>query len=215
MRVRVILMALLSAAGACAPAAAQSISPADLQKLIARGDALVVLDASRLPDRWSAPRGANTKIILIDSSLGQRAARPIAEREHKAGQFDVLWLTGSAPQWIDQRLPLMGLVRPPEGPLAIAASDLEAILRDELVVALLDIRSPERFKHSQVPGSKWSMPHEVEAIETSLGRDRWLILIDSGEGTSRLVAEQLHRSGRTWVAYVEGGFPAWATRKAS
>ena len=65
MRVRVILMALLSAAGACAPAAAQSISPADLQKLIARGDALVVLDASRLPDRWSAPRGANTKIILI------------------------------------------------------------------------------------------------------------------------------------------------------
>ncbi len=100
MRVRVILMALLSAAGACAPAAAQSISPADLQKLIARGDALVVLDASRLPDRWSAPRGSNTKI-------------------------------------------------------------------------------------------------------------------DSGEGTSRLIAEQLHRNGRTWVAYVEGGFPAWATRKAS
>jgi rhodanese-related sulfurtransferase len=128
----------------------------------------------------------------------------------------VLWLTGSAPQWIDQRIPLMGLVRAPEMPLAIGASDLDAIMRDELVVALLDIRSPERFKQSQVPGSKWVMPHEVETIETSLGRDRWLILIDSGEGTSRLIAEQLHRSGRTWVAYVEGGFPAWAaTRKAS
>lgn len=215
MRAGVVFSALVIAAGASAPAVAQSLSPADLQKLIARGDPLVLLDASRLPDRWSVPRGSNTKIILFDPGLGDRAARPIAERAHKAGQQDVFWLTESAPHWIEQRLPLMGLVQAPEAPLSIAAKDLEAILRDGLPVVLLDIRSPERFKQSQVPGSKWSMPHEVEAIEKSLERDRWLILIDSGEGTSRLVAERLHRSGRVWVAYVEGGFPAWSTRKAS
>jgi rhodanese-related sulfurtransferase len=84
------------------------------------------------------------------------------------------------------------------------------IVRQGVPVTLLDIRAPERFKRAHVPGSKWSMPHDAENVTKSFPANQWLIIIDAGEGTSRLIAEQLKQRGRDWVAYVAGGFPAWA-----
>jgi rhodanese-related sulfurtransferase len=205
-----LVVALSCAAGLCAPAYAQSITPEDLRKLLARSEPLILVDAARLPVDWAAPRGSNTKIILFDANLAGRAARAIAERHHHSGQFDVLWLSGTVPEWVEQRLPVVGAALPPESPLPISAADLDAIVRQGVPVTLLDIRAPERFKRAHVPGSKWSMPHDAENVTKSFPANQWLIIIDAGEGTSRLIAEQLKQRGRDWVAYVAGGFPAWA-----
>jgi rhodanese-related sulfurtransferase len=172
------------------------------------------LDASRLPPAWEKRSTDGAGIVLFDPTLRNRQARALAERERGAGRVSVHWLTGSAPQWRQAQLPLPAELVP-VGPVPISPADLAGVLRDQIPVALIDVRSKQQFDRGHVQGSTSLLPHELLGATANLPRDRWLVFIDHNGAAVPHLAGQLRAGGFFWVAYLEGGYAAWSDLAAS
>lgn len=77
-------------------------------------------------------------------------------------------------------------------------------------VDIVDLRSPHMPNTSPaIPGSRRLLPHQIESDKAGLLKQKWLILVDSGDRVASPIAERLYSRGYVLIALLEGGHPAW------
>ena len=99
----------------------------------------------------------------------------------------------------------------------IFPEDLQIYIADhkEGTYQLIDVRQPEEYEQSHLPGSRLiPLPLLVDSIE-QLDRARDLIIYCAVGGRSRMAAQFLARRGFRRVLHLQGGIEAWEQRTAA
>ncbi len=105
----------------------------------------------------------------------------------------------------------------PSGVEVIFPEDLQIYIAEhrEGTYQLIDVRQPEEYEQSHLPGSRLiPLPLLADSME-QLDRARDLIIYCSVGGRSRMAAHFLARRGFNRVLHLQGGIEAWEHRTAA
>ncbi len=104
---------------------------------------------------------------------------------------------------------------------AITPRALSEAIKDGVDMQVIDLRPrpprPPRPPDNAATASEISpfpqalnlFPHQLNEAVAEFSRNRWLVLIDDGDGMAKQLAEQLFHQGFFLAGFLEGGYPAW------
>jgi rhodanese-related sulfurtransferase len=158
----------------------------------------------------SLPRGA--KVVLYDNGAGSAEAETAAKALQAKGQPEFYVMEGGLTAWEGQNLPIVVPPGESKAPLVgtIAAEDLLRLIDAKEKVVILDLRAPDVYRQSRVPGAvSTSTEAAMRAAVAGLGPSDLVVVYDDGSGGAREKAETLRRAGLRSAKYLNGGMLVW------
>lgn len=129
-------------------------------------------------------------------------------------------LTGTPLDWRQMALPVDREVFT-ERPRSLTPRALSEAIKDGVDIQIVDLRPrpplpPDPSSVQATASASLSFPqtlnlfpHQLTEAAPELSKNRWLVLIDDGDGIAVQLAEQLFNQGFLLVGFLEGGYPAW------
>lgn len=192
------------------------ISPEGVQKLGATNTPFVLLDAD---ERDVPSSAANSSVRRIYYTVGpwSRSAQNKVQQDRKANagaiseteKFASQRLAGTPLDWQSvglkfNRSPL------PSRPLSISPKQLGEAIKDGVDLQIIDLRPLDPGSEAALaPSARRVLPHQLDNDPGLLAKQRWIVLVDSGNRVAQPFADRLFAKGYVLIAVLDGGYPAW------
>ena len=176
-------------------------------------------------------------IVLYCDSIGELASRKACRKMSEAGYGQASILDGGLAGWRDVDLPVVAPRGVLEVPLvrSVTPRDLASAIEAGLAVDVIELREEGQPAVSTIPGAQvvrvaggkdgkggytWKRPvssmhgkfEVVERVATRVADDRYIVVVGSGKGDGKRIAEMLRRRGYKRVRYLYGGVTGWEAR---
>ncbi|MGH2843381.1 MAG: MBL fold metallo-hydrolase [Solirubrobacteraceae bacterium] len=170
------------------------------------GSLWIPLDHSGFGTRlaWLAAEGAPLIFVGAQDADAERAgalaaAVGLAEPAQRGGV-----LSGGVSAWESAGGTLAKLTR-------IRVSQLDERLHGSQPVQVLDVRERDEFEAGHIPGSAWTVWHDLRGLPEGLDPEREVAVVCTSSVRAGVAAALLQRHGAAHVSQVvEGGVPRWA-----
>lgn len=192
------------------------ITPEGVLALGASGTPYLLFDADT--NTPHAPASGPVRIIYYTRTPAFRSAQLLALRDRNAAPAALeasQRLTGTPLDWERLKLPL-GQPFNQSDPIPLTPRQLSQALRDEVDIQVIDLRpSPlgEAQGVAEFANALRILPDQLSAESKKLSKQRWTVVVDGTNETSRSNALELKKQGFLLASFLAGGHTAWVAAK--